>query len=140
MFDAEQPAAFIRYPGQVPVRYRPYRVNGDGGKVQPTPGGICFPCGEPLEPGALVELSLAAPHGVEHFVVEIAWCRPDGVEFLAGARMLDDADACRARLVAQLCHIDLYRRQELAKGRELDADRAASEWIARYAHQVPAIT
>ena len=87
-----------------------------------------------------MRLSLAAPHGVERFLVRVAWCRPEGVEFLAGACMLDDADACRARLVAQLCHIDLYRRQEMANGRELDEETAAGEWIARFAHQVPAIT
>ena len=71
--------------------------------------------------------------------MRVAWCRPEGVEFLAGACLLDEHDACRARMVAQLCHIDLYRRQELASGRELDEETAASEWIARYAHQVPQI-
>ena len=140
MYDAHAPAAFIRYPGQVPVHYRPCHVEGEGKGLTTTPGGICFPCGEPLAPGSLVRLSLAAPHGVERFLVRVAWCRPEGVEFLAGACMLDDADACRARLVAQLCHIDLYRRQEMANGRELDEETAAGEWIARFAHQVPAIT
>jgi hypothetical protein len=138
MYDS-QPPAFLRYPGEVPMRYQPCRPSGDG-ICAGTAGGICFPCGEPLAPGTLVHLSLAAPHGVERFTVRIAWCRPEGVEFLAGASLLGEDDACRARMVAQLCHIDLYRRQELASGRDLDEDTAASEWIARYAHQVPAIS
>jgi len=140
MFDARSTTAFIRYPAPVPVRYRACSVEGDGCDPQATPGGICFPCSEPMEADSLVQLSLAAPHGVERFVVRIAWCHPEGEAFLIGARMLNDADACRARLVAQLCHIDAYRRLELVNGRELDEDTAASEWIARYAHQVPAIT
>ena len=134
----DKPAAFIRYPSHVPVRCRPstQRVNGH----RPTPGGICFASGEPLEPGALLDLSLGAPHGVENFTVKVAWSQAQGTEFLTGACLLDDADACRARLVAQLCHIDAYRRRELAQGREIDNDTAASEWIQRYAHEVPAIT
>lgn len=140
MIDAPPSAAFIRYPARVPVRYRPCHVNGGRRDLKSTPGGLCFPCDEPIEPGSTVQLSLAAPRGVERFMVRIAWCRPEGDGFLAGACLLDDADACRARLVAQLCHIDGYRRQELANGRELDEETAAGEWIARFAHQVPAIT
>ena len=139
MYDS-QPAAFLRYPGQVPLRYQPCRpAQPPGEERRPTPGGICFPCGEYIEPGTPVRLSLAAPHGIEHFTVRVAWCRPEGVEFLAGACLLGEADACRARMVAQLCHIDLYRRSEIANGRDLDEETAASEWIARYAHQVPQI-
>ena len=139
MYDS-QPAAFPRYPGQVPLRYQPCRPATPGSlPASVTPGGICFPCGEYIEPGTAVQVSLAAPHGLEEFTVRVAWCRPEGVEFLAGAFLLDENDACRARMVAQLCHIDLYRRQEQASGREMDAETAASEWIARYAHQVPQI-
>ena len=138
MYDS-LPAAFLRYPGEVPMRYQPCRPNGSV-HCAGTAGGICFPCGEPIEPGTVVDLSLRAPHGVERFTVRVAWCRPDGVEFLAGACLLGEDDACRARMVAQICHIDLYRRREQASGRELDEDTAASEWIARFAHQVPSIS
>ena len=60
--------------------------------------------------------------------------------FLAAGRLLDDADACRARLAAQLCLIDAYHRDQRAGGRDLDEETAALEWISRYAHQVPSIT
>lgn len=140
--DSEQAPAFIRYPCDVPVRYRRCRQakrrNGHANGV--TPGGICFASGEPLEPGATLKLSLGAPHGVEHFTVRVAWCRPEGVEFLAGACLLDEGDACRARMLAQVCHIEAYLRRQRADGRDLDRDTAASEWITRYAHQVPTIT
>jgi len=134
----EKPAAFIRYPSHVPVHCRPHREALNGHDV--TPGGICFASGEPFAPGVLVKLSLGAPHGVEHFTAKVAWSKPRGTEYVTGACLLDDADACRARMVAQLCHIDAYRRREQAQGRLLDDDAAASEWIERYAHEVPAIT
>lgn len=139
--------AFIRYPSDVPVEVEPCEaVNGRAhpsvsgiGSARPTPGGICFPFEQRLEAGALVHVTVRAPRGAEEFTVKVAWTLREGLRYLTGARLLDEHDACRARLVAQLCLIDAYRRTEQAGGRELDEDTAAREWIARHAHEVPVI-
>lgn len=129
---------FIRYPNG--VRCRAFEPADGRDETTATPGGICFPTTQSLDAGTLVEVRLGTPQGEERVMARVAWSRPEDDRYLTGARLLDDADACKARLAAQLCLIDAYRREACACGRDLDEDTAASEWIARYAHQVPAIT
>jgi len=130
---------FIRYPDSVRVQPPPGESRA-GAATRATHGGICFATRESLDAGTVVQLSLGTPAGEERLLAKVAWSQPGDGEFLTGARLLDDGDACRARLAAQLCLIDAYRRTERAGGRDLDEETAAGEWIARYAHQVPAIS
>ena len=67
----------------------------------------------------------------------VAWCRPrrDGGGYEVGVSFLDAEDVFRARMVAQVCYIEDYRRSiARAEGRELSSEEAAGEWIAKYAH------
>lgn len=130
---------FIRYPNGVRIHLDAVTsVSGD--EARETPGGICFTTREPLSPGQTIQVSLDTPRGTENVTVKVAWSDAENGAWLTGGRLMGDADACRARLAAQLCLIDAYRRKECAGGRELDEDTAAMEWISRYAHQVPALT
>ena len=53
---------------------------------------------------------------------------------------LDRADAYRARMVEQICHIEQYRRDVWQReGRRLTAEEAAREWIERYAAAFPSL-
>ena len=54
-----------------------------------------------------------------------------GIEFAA------EAEAFRARMVEQICHIERYHRQQQAEGREVSEEQAAIEWIDRYAATFP---
>ena len=70
----------------------------------------------------------------------VAWCRPcrDGAGHEVGISFLDPEDVFRARMVAQVCYIEDYRRSiARAEGRELSSEEAAGEWIAKYAHKFP---
>lgn len=43
-------------------------------------------------------------------------------------------------MVEQLCHIEHYKAEVLAReGRQLDGEQAAREWIRKFAHGFPAI-
>ena len=64
--------------------------------------------------------------------------RRDGAGYEVGVSFLDAEDVFRARMVAQVCYIEDYRRSiARAEGRELSSEEAAGEWIARYAHKFP---
>ena len=64
--------------------------------------------------------------------------RRDGAGYEVGVSFLDPEDVFRARMVAQVCFIEDYRRSiARAEGRELSSEEAAGEWIAKYAHKFP---
>ena len=134
--------AYLRFPGEVSVHTeRPPLPHESLGTD--TSGGICFVSPNALQPNDVIEATLRSVQGNERFALKVRWCRPKGFgdqQFLVGACLMNDADACRARMLTQISHIDAYRRSQRSSGRVLDADTAASEWIERHAHQVPAIS
>jgi hypothetical protein len=70
----------------------------------------------------------------------VIWClaRPDRYE--AGIEFVDEQDAYTARMVEQICHIEHYRLWvREVEGRDLDGERAAMEWISKYAKDFPHI-
>ena len=134
--------AYLRFPGDVLVhtQRRPLAHESLG---TDSSGGICFVSPTALQPNDVIEATLRTVQGNERFALKVRWCRPKGVtgeQFLIGACLMNDADACRVRMLTQISHIDAYRRQQSRHGRLLDADAAASEWIERHAHRVPAIS
>ena len=130
--------AYLHFPGAVLVHTHrgPLAHEGQG---TDTSGGICFVNPTALQPGDVIEATLSTVQGNERFALKVRWCRPKGDQFLVGACLMNDADACRVRMLTQICHIDAYRRRQRKTGRELDADTAASEWIERHARQIPDI-
>ena len=62
----------------------------------------------------------------------------NGDDYEIGLWLLYQEDASRARIVEQLCHIELYMQEK--KYREgpynINPDRVAGEWITKYASEV----
>ena len=60
----------------------------------------------------------------------------DQLAFFKG-RLLAKAETIKERIRAnqQLCQIEEYRRAMRDRGRELDGEQAASEWIAQHAEE-----
>ena len=127
---------FIRHPASVPIEVRPGAV--------PEPalheamnvglGGIAFHAGEALTPGGVVEVRIPSVRPPFAARARVVWCRPGARGFELGVAFLETADAFRARMVEQVCHIEAYReavsRQE---SRNLSGREAAAEWIAKHA-------
>jgi hypothetical protein len=131
--------SFIRYPNGVRV-HGAVRRREQVARAPVRAGGICFSTSRRLPAGQTVQLSLDTPGGAQDITVTVAWSQVENGAWLTAARIAGDGDACRARLAAQLCLIDAYRRTERARGRDLDEETAAREWIARYAHEVPSLS
>jgi len=103
-------------------------------------GGLAVHSDVPVEPGALIEVRI--PHVQPAFEARarVAWCRPQrgGSGHELGVSFLDPEDVFRARMVAQVCYIEDYRRSVArAEGRQLSSEEAACEWIAKYASKFP---
>ena len=136
---------FIRHPLDVPVEIRTDRC-GAATALQTQDislGGLAVHSDEPVETGSLIEVRIAYVDPVFEARARVAWCRPrrDGRGWEVGVSFLDAEDVFRARMVAQVCFIEDYRRSiARAEGRELSAEEAAGEWIAKYAHKFPGAT
>ena len=87
-----------------------------------------------MTPGGVVEVRIPSVRPPFAARARVVWCRPGAHGFELGVAFLDAADAFRARMVEQVCHIEAYRqavyRQE---GRDLSGREAAAEWIAKHA-------
>ena len=133
---------FIRHPLDVPIEIRTdQRGPAAAFHTQDISlGGLAVHSAVPVEPGSLIEVRIAYVEPAFEARARVAWCRPcrEGGGHEVGVSFLDPEDVFRARMVAQICYIEDYRRSiARAEGRELSSEEAAGEWIAKYAHKFP---
>lgn len=134
---------FIRHPIDVPIEIR----SGDSEPASSVHtrdiglGGVALHTTAPLPVGASVALRIAQVQPPFEARARVAWCRALEVTgYEMGVSFLDEQDAFTARMVEQVCYIDDYRKSvRRLEGRELDAEQAAAEWIARHAADFPDI-
>lgn len=101
--------------------------------------GLSFRSREPLAEGEVVEIHLKVLGHEVNACGSVSWCHevePGGV-WRIGVLLSDEQTRHAVRMIEQLCHIELYREQQRHKGRQLDIEQAAHEWIARYAAGFP---
>jgi hypothetical protein len=131
---------FIRHPAE--IRIEVSAVDQRGAKpprlVNVGMGGLAFRSDSPFRPAHVVKVRIACVRPAFETTARVAWCRSCTGGYELGLAFLDPDEAFRARMVEQVCHIEQYRRQAReAEGRELTAEEAALEWIARNAAQFP---
>ena len=84
--------------------------------------------------GSRVEFYVPSLSGESSGRGTVVWCRPKREKYQLGIQFNAEKDAFRARMVAQVCQIEHYRREvKSIEGRVLDSEAAALEWIPRYA-------
>ncbi|MGI9228894.1 MAG: hypothetical protein ACR2P9_03445 [Gammaproteobacteria bacterium] len=135
---------FIHHPHGFPLRYKRVwfadLLNGS----KPTESsdiGLIFRSEKHLKPGITIELTIPLRNGNEKFRGKVVMVRAATDYFEIGLWLQRRADANRARLVEQVCHIEAYVQEK--KYREgpytLNRDKAAAEWISKYATTVPSL-
>lgn len=132
----------IHHPEQVPVEIQALGYSeafpdpADGGYL----GELAVHCASRFRVGAIVELhvpQLDAGTGLHGHVI---WLHKVGHGYLIGISFQGESEAFRMRMIEQLCHIEAYRKDVVAKqGRILTREEAAAEWIARYSEDFPEI-
>lgn len=100
-------------------------------------GGLAFRLLHPVLVGAGLTISMPEIWPDYSATGKVVWCSEcDTGEYEAGVKFDQPDEAFKARMVAQYCHIEDYRREVRERdGRELSSDEAAREWITRYAEE-----
>jgi len=135
---------FIRHALQVPIAVIPeensiYHQNNSTQNI--SHGGLAFQSERCWEIGRWIHIRIELLRPPYEAHVQVVWCRQRHNDlFLVGVQFADEREAFKARMVEQLCRIELYRRRQNAKGRPINGQQAASEWIeqhaARFCHLV----
>lgn len=133
--------SYIRHLSSMPISVRPDEID-DGSSENLNNigcGGLSFTSQTPLTPGAMVALSVSISHGEVESRGRVAWCREHQEGFEVGVEFMDVDDFYTVRMVEQVCQIENYREQQLKQqGRVLSGEKAAQEWIEKYAADFPA--
>lgn len=132
---------FIRHPSDIPIEYcftdRSVCLLDTINNV--SIGGLSFQADQYIEPDSWLHLHI--PVNEEHFETDaqVRWCQHrEDTHYDVGVIFLTHNEAFSARMVEQVCQIELYKRDVLKnEGRELTGDEAAAEWIEKYANQFP---
>jgi hypothetical protein len=133
---------FIRHPIDVPIEIRTHH-HRHGAELHThdiSLGGLAVQSDVAVEPGALIEVCIAYVQPAFEAPARVAWCHPraEGGGHEVGLSFLHVQDAFLARMVEQICYIEDYRRSiAREEGRQLSAEEAASEWIAKFAARFP---
>jgi hypothetical protein len=99
-------------------------------------GGLVFELLHPVEVGARLTISMQQVWPGYTARGTVAWCRQVNDGYEAGIQFNETTEAFKARMVAQFCQIEDYRRDMAeSEGRLLSSEEAAREWIVQYAEE-----
>ncbi len=131
----------IRHPSDIPIEVSvDQSFDGDNEALNDISfGGLSFRSHLRIKAGARINIRISAVNPIFEAVALVRWCRKrEGGYYDIGVAFCDSEDAFKTRMVEQVCHIEHYKREVLAKdGRQLSSEEAAREWIERYASTFP---
>jgi len=139
----DQQTGFIYHPLGFPLEIkrkwfpgRFFSVDADCPEI-----GFMFKSDSYHKPGTVIEITIPLQDRTEKFTGKVVLVRDNGEFYETGMWLKHEDDATRARIVAQLCHIEAYmRKKKYHDGPyNLNPERVAREWIAKYASTVPGI-
>lgn len=133
--------SFIRHPSDIPIEYQADDYNTGVSQEylnNVSAGGLSFSSSREVVPGTLITVRISAVEPGFEAHAEVAWCERSGDDFLVGVAFIEPEDLFRVRMVEQLCHIEQYKSDVLAReDRQLSGEQAAGEWIRKFAHRFP---
>lgn len=134
---------YIRHPSDIPIEYRT-DAGFSGANREPlnniSEGGLSFRSRQALPVGTAITIRISEVQPDFEVRGHVAWCRPDSQVFEIGVAFLDATDLFQIRMVEQVCHIEQYKADVLAReGRRLNGEQAAREWIENFASDFPQV-
>lgn len=135
--------SYIRHPSDIPIEFRQEPVSSNETRElhDVSCGGLSFSAATALEPETHIRVQITCVEPSFEAPCRVTWCRPMRGHYLIGVEFLAQQDEFRARMVEQICHIEHYKREVLAReGRQLTGEQAAREWIHKYAKDFPALS
>jgi hypothetical protein len=132
---------FIRHPADIPIEFSPDEEGAEaqhGVAHDVSFGGLAFEASRCPKHGSIIEIRIPTVNPPFETRGRVVWCRSLDGHYEVGVRFLESADAFKARMVEQVCHIEQYKRDVLEReGRKLSGAAAAREWISKYASDFP---
>lgn len=130
----EERRQFVRHPIEIPLSYKV--LQKDKLNLTQTTNlsdfGISFLSDEPLVEGQLIEISIFSPRNHLQAKSIVKWQKYSTVEgkYRVGVMFISRQEGFRARMIEQICHIDVYRKRKMQEEqRDIPYNEAAFEWI-----------
>jgi len=127
---------FIRHPEDVPLQLQQLALTApaEGSNL---PIGLVCPSEIAHCRGQQIRISVPEIAPDLDITGEVSWCRDMDQQYEVGITFSNEEQACRMRMLEQLCHIRRYRNHLEQQGQQLSEDEAALQWINKYAHYFP---
>lgn len=134
---------FIHHPSGFPLEFKKIWFDGlrrnhelENGEV-----GLIFESEKYIRPGCVLEITIPMRNEHVRFRGKVVLVKHSGECYEVGIWLRHGADASRARIVEQICHIETYTMERKFRDGPycLDHDRIAQEWISEHAGTVPAL-
>jgi len=140
----DQQTGFIHHPGGFPVDFKRIWFAGKDDQEPLTERsdiGLILESRKYFKPGVTMEIAIPLPHEISRFRGKVVLVRHNENAYEIGIWLHHRADASRARIVEQICHIEIYLKQKkLRHGPySLNREKLAEEWISKYASSVPGL-
>jgi hypothetical protein len=103
--------------------------------------GLIFDSEKYVKPGWTLEITIPMRNEIARFQGKVVLIRHSGEGYEIGLWLRRGADASRARIVEQICHIEAYTQERKYRDGPycLNRERIAQEWIMENAGSVPTL-
>lgn len=103
--------------------------------------GVIFESDKYIKPGTSLEITVPLRNETEKFRGQVVLVCEDEDKYEIGLWLSHRADASRARIVEQVCHIENYLKEKKYRDGpySINRDKIAEEWIINNASNVPSI-
>jgi hypothetical protein len=131
---------FIRHPSDIPIEYNLVdAAHRDKDHIKNiSQGGLCFRARNYIQPGCVLGINIPIGEPMFQATGFVVWCRESNDYYDIGIKFKDATVEFSVRMVEQLCHIEQYKKDVFEKeGRRLSGEKAALEWIAKFAGNFP---
>jgi hypothetical protein len=139
----DEQTGFIHHPAGFPIECKRLWFGDPDKTAEPGQSdiGLIFDSEKYIKPGVTIEVTIPLRNEFEKFRGKVVLVRHNGDYYEIGIWLRRHSDASRARIVEQICHIESYLKDK--KFREgpyvINRERAAEEWITKYASSVPSL-
>lgn len=134
---------FIHHPSGFPIDFKRIWFANQAESLTNEPGniGVIFESEKYIKPGVTLEITIPLRHKTEKFRGKVVLVKNYGDHYEIGLWFSCRADASRARIVEQICHIEAYIQEKKYRDGPyaLNRDRMAQEWITNNASNVPSL-
>jgi len=134
---------FIHHPPGFPLEFKRIWFSGLRRDEDLRHGelGLIFDSEKYVKPGWTLEITIPVRNEITRFQGKVVLIRHGGEGYEIGLWLRRGADASRARIVEQICHIEAYTQERKYRDGPycLNRERIAREWIMENAGSVPTL-